>query len=196
VIDAASERLEDDERELLAHIDAAASRLSGQIRGLMEVARVALGGGPEERAPVEVAVQDALDALRAAAQRASAQIDVHRPLPDALIPRTELSLVLQNLIANGIKYHRRDVPPRVTVSGSISENHVEVRVADNGVGLNAIDRARVFGIFERADNDVPGTGMGLATAQRMIERHGGSISVASAGPGRGSEFTIWLPLRS
>jgi PAS domain S-box-containing protein len=196
VIEAASERLDDDERELLAHIDAAASRLSGQIRGLMEVARVALGGGPEERAPVEVAVQDALDALRAAAQRAKAQIDVHRPLPDALVPRTELSLVLQNLIANGIKYHRRDVPPRVTVSGSISENHVEVRVADNGVGLNAIDRARVFGIFERADSDVPGTGMGLATAQRMIERHGGSISVASAGPGRGSEFTIWLPLRS
>lgn len=196
VIAAASERLDADERELLAHIDAAASRLAGQIRGLMEVARVALGGAPEERAPVEVAVQDALDALRAAAQRADAQIDVHRPLPDALVPRTELSLVLQNLIANGIKYHRRDVPPRITVSGSIGDTYVEVRVADNGIGLSAADRARVFGVFERAETDVPGTGMGLATARRMVERHGGSISVASAGPGRGSEFTVWLPLRS
>ncbi len=196
VIDAASERLEDDERELLSHIDAAASRLSGQIRGLMEVARVALGGGSDERVPVEVAVQDALDALRAAAQHAGAQIDVHRPLPEGLVPRTELSLVLQNLIANGIKYHRRDVPPRITVSGSTGENSIEVRVADNGIGLSAGDRARVFGSFERVETDVPGTGMGLATARRMVERHGGSISVASAGPGRGSEFTVWLPHRS
>jgi signal transduction histidine kinase len=60
--------------------------------------------------------------------------------------------------------------------------------------LSANDRARVFGVFERVDADVPGTGMGLATAQRMVERHGGSISVASAGRGRGSEFTIRLPL--
>jgi PAS domain S-box-containing protein len=195
VIDAASERLDADERELLSHIDAAASRLSGQIRGLMEVARVALGGGPQERAPVELAVQDALDALRAAARGAGAQIDVHRPLPEASVPRTELALVLQNLIANGIKYHRHDVPPRITVSGSTGETYLELRVADNGIGLSTEDRERVFGVFERVPSDIPGTGMGLATVRRMVERHGGTITVASAGPGRGSEFTVRLPLR-
>ena len=103
--------------------------------------------------------------------------------------------MLQNLVANGIKYHRRDAPPRITVSGSTGETYVEIRVADNGIGLSADDRVRVFGVFARASPDVPGTGMGLATAQRMVERHGGTISVASAGPGRGSEFTVRLPLR-
>jgi len=194
VIDAAAERLDADERELLAHIDAAASRLSGQIRGLMEVARVAIGTDAQERVPVEVAVEDALDALRAAARKESAQIDIHRPLPEALVPRTELALVLQNLIANGIKYHRPDVAPRVTVSGSTGESYVEVRVADNGVGLSAADRERVFGVFARVQADIPGTGLGLATARRMVERHGGTLTVASAGVGRGAEFTVRLPL--
>ena len=134
--------------------------------------------------------------MRAAALAARAQVDVHRPLPQAIVPRTEVSLVLQNLVANGIKYHQPDVPPRITVSCSAGETHVEIRVADNGVGLTTEARSRIFGVFERAHRGIPGTGMGLAVAQRMLERHGGTISVASAGPNRGSEFTIRLPLRS
>jgi PAS domain S-box-containing protein len=195
VIDAAADRLDADERELLGHIDAAASRLSGQIRGLMEVARVALGGGPQEHVPLDVVVQDALDALRAAAREAEAEVDV-RSLPDVTVPRTELALVLQNLIANGIKYHRPGIPPRITIYGSAGEHHLELHVADNGIGLSDADRERVFGSFERVALDIPGTGMGLATVRRMLERHGGSICVTSAGPGRGSEFTVRLPLRA
>ena len=81
------------------------------------------------------------------------------------------------------------------MSGSTGETYVELRVADNGIGLTPADRVRVFGVFERAAPEIPGTGIGLATAQRMVERHGGTISAASAGLGRGSEFTVRLPLR-
>jgi PAS domain S-box-containing protein len=192
VLAAATTRLDPDERELLEHIEAAATRLSAQVHGLMEVAQVALGAWPEERVPVAVAVQDALDALRAAAEAAGAEIDVH-PLPAAQVPRAEVSLVLQNLIANAIKYHRRDSAPRVTVTGSEADGHVEVHVTDNGVGLSEADSARIFGVFERAQPGVPGTGMGLAVARRMLERHHGSISVTSGGPGQGSRFTVRLP---
>jgi len=195
VIDAAAERLDADERELLTHIDTAASRLSDQIRGLLQVARVALGEAPEERVAVDVTLQDALDALRAAAHHAGAQIDVQRPLPDAIVPRAEVALVLQNLIANGIKYAREGVRPHVTITGTIGDDALELRVADNGIGLSDADRERVFDLFERARPDVPGTGLGLATAQRMMERHGGTITVTSPGPGQGSEFTVWLPLK-
>ena len=185
VLAAAADRLDPDERGLLEHIEAAATRLSAQVHGLLEVAQVALGASPQERVPVAVAVQDAVEALRAAADAAAAEIDVQE-LPAAPVPRAEMSLVLQNLIANAIKYHRSDVAPRITVTGAQSDGHVEVYVADNGVGFTEVESARIFGAFERAQPGVPGTGMGLAVARRMLERHGGSIAGTSDGPGHGS----------
>lgn len=195
VMEAASARLEDDERELMGHIDAAASRLSGQIRGLMEIARVALGAGPDERVPVEAVVEDTLDTLRAAARAAKAKIEVSRPLPAVEVPRTEFSLVLQNLIANALKYRRSDVRPHVAISCRHADELLELHVADNGIGLSREDIGRVFGIFERGESNAPGTGMGLAVARRMLERHGGTIVVESEGPGTGSRFTVRLPVR-
>lgn len=194
LLEAAAARLDPDERELLAHINDAADRLSEQVRGLMEVAQVALGERAEHLAPIEIPLTDALNALRAAATAAEAQIDVRRPLPEAPVPRSELALVLQNLIANAIKYHRPGVPPRITVAATAEPETVELRITDNGVGLSEADLARVFGAFERVQPDVPGTGLGLAVARRMVERHGGTISAASAGPGHGAEFTVRLPL--
>jgi signal transduction histidine kinase len=68
-----------------------------------------------------------------------------------------------------------------------------VRVADNGVGMSADEQAHVFAIFSRGRDDVPGTGMGLAVCQRMANRRGGSITVHSAGRGKGAEFVLRLP---
>jgi PAS domain S-box-containing protein len=193
VIATAEERLDEDERELIGHIDTAASRLSEQIRALMQVARVALGAGPEERVMLAVAVRDAVDALRGVAIDAGAEIVVHEPLPAVEVPRTEIALVLQNLIANAIKYRREDVAAVVEIAAVRGERAVEVRVADNGVGLSEDDLERVFGLFERGEEtDVPGTGMGLAVARRMLARQGGTLIARSAGPGRGSEFMLVL----
>jgi signal transduction histidine kinase len=178
----------------MTHIDTSAGRLSGQVRGLMEVARVALGGDSAERVPVEVAVRDAVDALRAAIAATGAEVDIRCPLPAARLPRTVLSLVIQNLIGNAIKYHRHDTPPRIVVSGAAGDGYVEVRVADNGVGLSEADLSGIFDLFARGRTGVPGTGMGLAVSRRMLERHGGSLRGSSAGPGCGSEFTVRLPL--
>ena len=189
VIEAARERLDADERELMEHIDAAASRLSGQVRGLMEVAQVAIGRNAGERLPLAVALDDVIDSLRAAASSAQAAIEVRRPVPEIQVPRTELAAALQNVIANAIKYHRPGVPPRIMISAETGESLLEIRVADNGRGLTEQDLDRVFGLFERGASDLPGTGMGLAVARRMLERLGGSMLAASEGPGRGCEFT-------
>lgn len=190
---AAEDRLAEEERELLANIDAAASRLSAQIRGLMQVARVAIGETAGELVPVSVAVADALDALRAATVEALAEVVVDEPLPPIEVPRSEVALVLQNVIANAIKYRREGVPPRVHVTAEDAGDLVAIRVADNGVGLAEADLARVFGLFERGSTTAPGTGMGLAVARRMIERLGGSLEASSDGPGRGSVFTLRVP---
>ena len=194
VIATAEERLDADERELIGHIDTAVTRLSDQIRALMQVAQVALGAGPGERVKLSVAVRDAVDALRGAAVEARAEIVVHEPLPAVEVPRTEVALVLQNVIANAIKYRRDGVRPQVEIAAEVGEQTVEVRVADNGVGLSPADLERVFGLFARGDTDAPGTGMGLAVARRMLEHQGGSLAAQSVGPGQGSEFTLSLPI--
>jgi PAS domain S-box-containing protein len=186
-------RLDDDERALLAQVDEGAARLSAQIRGLMDSARVALGVLQAEPVPLETAVQDALDALRAGADAADARIEVRCPLPTVTVPRPVVSLVMQNLLSNAIKYRRPDVPPRIVIAGERADGHVSVSVSDNGVGLAEADRERIFGVFARAQTGVPGTGMGLAIVRRMLERHGGAIAAESAGPGRGSRFIVRLP---
>jgi signal transduction histidine kinase len=194
VIEAARDRLDADERELMEHIDAAARRLSDQVRGLMEVAQVALGRENGEQVSLEVAIKDAIDALRAAALECGAEIEVQHPLPDVQVPRTELSAVLQNVISNAIKYRQEGVTPRIEIAAERGETIIEVRVADNGLGLSDAELDRIFGLFERGASDQPGTGMGLAVARRMLERLGGTILARSPGRGQGSEFTVLVPL--
>ena len=108
VIAAAEDRLDADERELMAHIDAAAGRLSGQVRGLMEVAQVALGRGPA-RSGSRSRWRSATRSTRCAPRRVERRRRDRGPrarCPTSQVPRMELSLVLQNLIANAIKYRR------------------------------------------------------------------------------------------
>ena len=193
VLEAARDRLDGDERALLGHVGAAATRMSAQVTALMALARVALGDARQAPVPVQLALDDAIDAMRAAIHEAGAVVDVCGPLPSAAMPRVELTLVLQNLLANAIRYRQPGRRPRVTLSGSVGDGYVELRVADNGIGLSEADRPRIFAIFGRADSGVPGTGIGLALCRRILERRSGSIAVASAGVGHGSEFTLRLP---
>jgi PAS domain S-box-containing protein len=92
----AAGRIDDDERGLLGHVETAASRAGAQVDAMLRLARVALGHMPQEPVPVEVALEDACNALRAAIRESGAEIDVQRPLPEVRVPRAELSLLLQN----------------------------------------------------------------------------------------------------
>jgi PAS domain S-box-containing protein len=193
VMRAAGERLEDDERSLLSHVERSASRMSAQVEALMQLARVALEHAPDEPTLVHDALSEAFDALHAGLEETGAQLRVQEPLPNVGVPRAELALVLQNLIANAIKFRRPGVPPCITVSATADATTVELRVADNGVGLSREAAARIFGLFERDRAGVPGTGVGLAVCRHILERRGGAISVSSAGPGQGAEFALRLP---
>ena len=177
VIATAEERLDADERELMGHIDTAVTRLSDQIRALMQVARVALGAGPGERVKLSVAVRDAVDALRGAAVEAQAEIVVHEPLPAVEVPRTEVALVLQNLIANAIKFRREGVRPRVEIAATVGEEYVEVRVADNGIGLSQRTWSASSGFSRAGTRTRPGPGSGSPS------RAGCSSTRAAPSPG-------------
>jgi len=191
---AASERLDDDERGLLAHVEQAAGRMSSQVQALMDVARVALDDVvPEEATPLQHALDDALGALRVAIREADAQIEVAGPLPVVGVPRPEMALVLQNLISNAIKFGRPGERPCVVLRPRQASGVVELRVFDNGIGLSETAATRIFGLFERDRTGAPGTGVGLAICRQILDRRGGSISVSSGGPGQGAAFTLRLP---
>jgi signal transduction histidine kinase len=109
-----------------------------------------------------------------------------------------LSQVLSNLLGNAAKYS--DAGTEITLQASYDERRVTVSVADRGIGLTPDQFTRIFEPFAQLDTSLErsrgGLGIGLSLARQIVEMHGGMIDVDSAGPGKGSCFTIRLPLLS
>jgi signal transduction histidine kinase len=104
--------------------------------------------------------------------------------------------VLQNLIGNAIKYRKPNQSPEIWIWGECNSESAIIRIRDNGIGIPEEYRKQVFGLFRRLHSwdQYPGTGMGLAICQRLMERYGGKIWVDSW-LGEGSEFAFSLPLK-
>jgi light-regulated signal transduction histidine kinase (bacteriophytochrome) len=115
-------------------------------------------------------------------------------LPVIRADPTMLRIALQNLVENGIKFHRPAQKPRVQVSARRSDDGWQFFVQDDGIGIPPQYCHKIFEMFERlhSPESYPGTGMGLAISRRIIERHGGRIWVESE-EGRGSTFCFSLP---
>jgi signal transduction histidine kinase len=128
--------------------------------------------------------------LRARVEAAGATLVVG-PLPEVEGDPRQLRRVLQNLVANALKF-RGEAPPRIEVSALRDSQEWVVSVRDNGPGVPAEQAGRIFGMFARADRHVDGAGIGLAVCRRIVAAHGGRIWVEPA-PGGGSAFRFTLP---
>ena len=119
------------------------------------------------------------------------QLDVESLQGDLLL----LNQVFQNLFSNAVKYRRQDVEPAIVVRSRREDDQCYVEVEDNGIGFDMKYAANIFTVFHRlvSEEEYEGTGVGLAIVQRIIEKHGGEISVLST-PGVGTTFTIRLPV--
>jgi chemotaxis family two-component system sensor kinase Cph1 len=136
----------------------------------------------------------AVENLRVAIQDSGALV-THEALPTVQGDASQLAVLLQNLIENAIKY-RGDEPPYIHLSARRLPDAWELSVADNGAGIARDDQERIFVLLQRLGHGkgVPGTGIGLATCKKIVERHGGRIWVESE-PGKGAtfHFTIAAP---
>jgi two-component system sensor histidine kinase/response regulator len=146
-----------------------------------------------------VSLQAVLDDLRAAL---SARLDqtqavlVVEPLPEVVGHGSLLAVVFQNLLDNSLKFVAKDHPPRIHVSSTQSAQEVVIEFHDNGIGIRPEDQARIFEPFVRLHRkqEFDGTGLGLTQARKIVEAHGGSLSVSSSpGVGPGATFKVVLP---
>jgi light-regulated signal transduction histidine kinase (bacteriophytochrome) len=123
----------------------------------------------------------------------SGALVTHDVLPAVRADETQLVQLFQNLVGNAIKYQGPGVP-RVHVSAARNgDNRWLFSVRDNGLGIDPQYFERIFGMFQRLHKreEFAGTGIGLAICKKIVERHGGSISVESQ-PGQGSTFRFAL----
>ncbi|WP_068678089.1 MULTISPECIES: ATP-binding protein [unclassified Variovorax] len=182
-----------DARDFMAYIVGGVQRMKALMDALLLYSRI----GRRELAKQPVALDRALDdalANLAPAIRAS-NATLHRePLPTLLVDRAEMTQVFQNLVGNALRYRTEGVAPLVSVSARDEDAEWVVEVRDNGIGIEPQYFQRIFMIFQKLHprDHSEGTGIGLAICKKVVERHGGRISVASE-LGKGTTFAIHLP---
>lgn len=186
-------RLDADADEFIAFAVDGATRMQRLIDDLLAYSRIGTQGVELSDVSAEDAFWRAVRNLGAAIDEQAAQI-THDPLPTVLADETQLVQLFQNLLGNAIKY-RGPGTPEVHVSASPSESG-EVwtfAIRDNGLGIDPAYFERIFGMFQRLHgrDAFSGTGIGLAICRKIVERHGGTISVDSS-PGQGSTFRFTL----
>jgi chemotaxis family two-component system sensor kinase Cph1 len=117
----------------------------------------------------------------------------HDPLPSVLANGKQLALVFHHLIDNALKF-QGEVAPEIYIGARSQGREWVFFVRDNGVGIDPEYTAKIFRLFERLDSSPirPGTGLGLALCQKIIEQHGGRMWVESQ-PGQGATFYFTLP---
>ena len=174
--------------------------LNSIVADLLEASRIEAKAMPRSHNQLDLRtiVQDAGERARARANLLGAEIATVLPSDSVPIDADEKQLgrILDNLINNGLSYTTRQ--PQLSISVSSEGGRALVRIADNGAGIPESERERVFERFHRtsepAFRNVAGTGLGLFIGRGLAEAHGGSLTIESSMPDKGTVFALALPL--
>ena len=185
-------RLDADADEFIAFAVDGANRMQRLIQDLLAYSRVGTKGKELVKISSERCLERAIGNLRGALEDSGAVV-TYDPLPIVLADEGQLIQVFQNLVGNAIKYHGLSVPQVHVSSTSDADAKWSFSVNDNGLGIEAQYFDKIFGMFQRLHkrDEFEGTGIGLAICKKIVERHGGAISVESQ-LGQGSTFHFTL----
>lgn len=179
-------------RESLDFVRDGVQSMQRLVDGLLRFSRANAGWQDFQACDCNTLVDRAIHSLQPAIEESAAVVR-REGLPTILGDAAELEHVFQNLISNSIKF-RAERPPEVSVSVRREEGRYVFSVRDNGIGVEPKDAEKIFRIFSRLHPDRPGSGIGLALCQRVVERHGGRIWVES-NPGGGAIFSFTIPIK-
>jgi light-regulated signal transduction histidine kinase (bacteriophytochrome) len=186
-------RLDAEADKYIGFASGGARRMQELINALLDYSRVTTRGKGFEEVALDAVVDDALMNLSVAIEEAGAEI-LRAPLPRVRGDRNQLVRLVQNLVANAVKFREPGRRPRVTIGATVDGATADLTVADDGIGIDPRHHARIFEVFKRVHpKKYPGTGIGLSICQRIAERHGGSIRVESQ-VGAGATFHVSLPI--
>ena len=186
------EALHSDVEEALSFIKSSIAKMDRLIGALLKLSREGQRQFQPQFIDMSQLLRSTLEALAHQAQDVNAKISIGE-LPTITSDRLALEQVFSNLMDNAVKYLRVGVPGSIEVRATESDGAITYEVHDNGRGIDAKDRERIFDLFRRSGiQDRPGDGIGLAHTRALVRRLGGSINVESE-PNRGSVFKVTLP---
>lgn len=160
---------------------------------LLELSRIGRIANPSELIPFEEIVKSAVEIEHGNLVNKKVGITIYPNLPTVYGDRQRLVEVMQNLINNAIKFMGEQKNPHIEIGVSGEENNFSIFfVKDNGIGIEEKLQHRIFGLFDKLDPGSEGTGVGLAIVKRIVEVHGGRLTVSSEA-GKGTTFFFTLP---
>ncbi len=187
--------LGDEAGTFLRVITDGARRMSDLVTGLLEYTQINHAEDLSAIANAEEVLGRVLRNLSNSMEQSRATI-THDHLPAVPIKPIHLEQLLQNLLANALKFTRKDEPAQVRISALRQEDQWRFSVTDNGIGIEPAYHEQVFRVFKRlhaASGQYPGTGIGLAICKRIVEQYDGRIWIESQ-LGQGATFHFTLPV--
>jgi two-component system sensor kinase FixL len=200
------EALSEQGQDYLARMQNAAGRMQTLIEDLLMFSRVATQARPFVSVDLAQVAREVVADLEARIEEVGGEVEVGA-LPTLEADPVQMRQLLQNLLGNALKFHRLEVPPRVTIEAyrlqpgeqewageSADRTWYQLTVRDNGIGFDDKYSDRIFTVFQRLNgrSAYEGTGVGLAVCRKIAERHGGRITAQST-PGEGATFVATLP---
>ena len=189
-----AETLSGEGADYVQRMQSAAARMQALINDLLAFSRVTTKAQPFVPVDLNLVAQEVVHDFEVRIHQAGAAVTVGE-LPTLDADPSQMHQLIQNLISNGLKFHKPDTPPRVKVSGTKGGDTARIVVSDEGIGFDERYAERIFTMFERLHGrgTYEGTGIGLAICRKIAQRHGGDISAQST-PGEGATFTVTLPV--
>jgi signal transduction histidine kinase len=185
-------KLDSEANRFIADTIDEANQMQTLINDMLSYSRVGISGKPFVRTDCDAVLKRSLNNLRIPLEQSGAVV-TRDDLPEVMADPIQLSQLLQNLINNAMKFHGGE-KPRIHISAERKGKEWVFSVSDNGIGIPAEYHEKVFEMFQRLHDKkgYPGSGIGLATCKKIVERHGGRVWVESE-PGKGSTFYFTIP---